>query len=698
MIEREQLIAMVRGLQNGEEQAAIQFYETCKDDIYYFILKTVNNDWELAEDLTHDTFIEILTTIDKLHEPAAFVTWSRQIAYHKCTAYFRKRKELLVDENEEGLSPFDTLEEENIEFIPDAALDQEDLKQTILKMINELPEEQKSAIILRYFNEISVKEIAEIQGVTEGTVKSRLNYGRKSIKQAVEEFEKKNGVRLHCVGVLPLLLWLFKNYRVENNLHMSSQTAMQSFVIGEKVSAGAAMFGTSSGSAAVSAAATTTTSATAATAAVAKTATGLGLKLAGKAITTKLIACVAAAAVAVGGTAVGVATLSEPQPTEILQETTRESWAAETTAPFVIEETTQPPTEETAVPTEETAVPTEETTVPSEEAVTEIKTPAATESPTEAPTEAPAATECEHDWSYYSVSYDLDDVPEYEDRTCLKCGEVEILYEAKYTGCNNHQYVVGLTVGYDVIHETRVCNICGKIEQTASYPNTCPHDITYYTEQINTMLYTYERCSLCGYDKLISTEEITCKHDWVYDSFERDGQLYEVQDCSKCNAHEVISVTDIVTETEPIHYHAWEVVEVIEVTPEDLDVQIVCRDCGAETISDWQEFYGEEPTEEVPSEGTEETPTEGAEDSEAVESYGFCSTCGCNFGTVLINGQCEYCRNGVCHMCGGPISENHSCDDYPNLFCPNPDCGWSIFTTGVGVFGYFCPICGEQCA
>ena len=102
MVERAELIAMVRGLQNGDPDASSKLFSTFQSDIYYFILKTVNNDRELAEDLTQDTFVEILEKIDKLQEPAAFVTWSKQIAYHKCTAYFRKRKELLVDEDEDG--------------------------------------------------------------------------------------------------------------------------------------------------------------------------------------------------------------------------------------------------------------------------------------------------------------------------------------------------------------------------------------------------------------------------------------------------------------------------------------------------------------------------------------------------------------------------------------------------------------------
>ena len=46
--------------------------------------------------------------------------------------------------------------------------------------------------MMYYFDEMSVKQIAEIQGVSEGTVKSRLNYARKAIKKSVESYEKKN--------------------------------------------------------------------------------------------------------------------------------------------------------------------------------------------------------------------------------------------------------------------------------------------------------------------------------------------------------------------------------------------------------------------------------------------------------------------------------------------------------------------------
>ncbi len=280
-MEIDKLTSLVCAVQQGDRQAADELYTAVHQGLYYYISKTVD-DPELAQDLLQETFMEIYQTIGNLKEPAAFLKWSRQIAYHKCTAHSRKTKDITVDENEDGLSIFDTIEEERTEFIPDEALDKEDLKQTIHAMLAELPMEQRSAIMLRYFDEISVKEIAEIQGVTEGTVKSRLNYGRKALQKSVEDYEKKNGVKLHCAGVIPLLLWLFANE-----------------------------------ASAASAAASTASVAASATAPVIAEGVKEGAKAAGKFAIKKLIAGIAAAAVVAGGT-VAVLLHDEPEapPTE----------------------------------------------------------------------------------------------------------------------------------------------------------------------------------------------------------------------------------------------------------------------------------------------------------------------------------------------------------------------------------------------
>lgn len=274
IIEKEKLLSLVTNAQRGDNDATNELFNTFYNDFYYFALKTVKDE-DLALDITQEAFIEILNTIGNLKEPAAFVTWAKQVVYHQCTRYFKKKKDVLVDENEDGSSIFDTVREENSDFIPDEALDRADFKKTILDILDELSEEQRTATILYYFDEMSVKEIAEIQGVSEGTIKSRLNYARKAIKAAVEEYEKKNGVKLHALPFLPLFKWLFDG-AFEGGLSASSATALAK---GVSAASGASL--------SVSSSAAVTTAAT-----VGAAASGFGVKI---------IAGIVAAALVIGG-------------------------------------------------------------------------------------------------------------------------------------------------------------------------------------------------------------------------------------------------------------------------------------------------------------------------------------------------------------------------------------------------------------
>ena len=210
-MEKEQLVSLVTKAQQGDNAATNKLFNVFYNDLYYFALKTVKEE-DLARDITQEAVLEIISTLGDLKEPAAFVTWAKQITYHQCTRYFKKKKDVLVDEDEDGNTIFDDLKEDNTEFIPDAALDKSDFKGTILAILDELPEEQRSATMMYYFDEMSIREIANIQGVSENTVKSRLNYGRKNIKSCVEKYQDETGVKLYSVGVAPLFKWVFEDF------------------------------------------------------------------------------------------------------------------------------------------------------------------------------------------------------------------------------------------------------------------------------------------------------------------------------------------------------------------------------------------------------------------------------------------------------------------------------------------------------
>ena len=290
VMEKEKLVSLVTAAQNGDNDAMNELFNAFYNDFYYFALKTVKDD-ELALDITQEAFVEIINTLGNLKEPAAFVTWAKQITYHQCTRYFKKKKDVLVDEDEDGNTIFDTLKEDKTEFIPDEALDKADFKKTIMAILDELSEEQRSAVMMYYFDEMSVKQIAEIQGVSEGTVKSRLNYARKAIKNSVEEYEKKHNIKLHAIPFFPFFKWIFEG-AFDGGMPIASA---------ELVAEGVA---TATGTAITVSATTGTTAAVATT--TTATVVGIGAKIAAMPLVTKIVAGIVAATIVIGGTATAI--------------------------------------------------------------------------------------------------------------------------------------------------------------------------------------------------------------------------------------------------------------------------------------------------------------------------------------------------------------------------------------------------------
>ena len=290
VMEKEKLVSLVTAAQNGDNDAMNELFNAFYNDFYYFALKTVKDD-ELALDITQEAFVEIINTLGNLKEPAAFVTWAKQITYHQCTRYFKKKKDVLVDEDEDGNTIFDTLKEDKAEFIPDEALDKADFKKTILAILDELSEEQRSATMMYYFDEMSVKQIAEIQGVSEGTVKSRLNYARKAIKNSVEVYEKKHNIKLHAIPFFPFFKWIFEG-AFDGGMPIASAE-----LVAEGVT-------TATGTAITVSATTGTTAAVATT--TTATAVGIGAKIAAMPLVTKIVAGIVAATIVIGGTTTAV--------------------------------------------------------------------------------------------------------------------------------------------------------------------------------------------------------------------------------------------------------------------------------------------------------------------------------------------------------------------------------------------------------
>lgn len=84
-------------------------------------------------------------------------------------------------------------------------MDYAETKRLMKEILDGLPEDQKLCVLMYYYEELSVSDIADALGCSTGTVKSRLNYARKKIRNDVEELERK-GTKLYSVAPLPFIL------------------------------------------------------------------------------------------------------------------------------------------------------------------------------------------------------------------------------------------------------------------------------------------------------------------------------------------------------------------------------------------------------------------------------------------------------------------------------------------------------------
>lgn len=213
-MEREKLNTLVTKAKAGDPEAMNDLINVSYQDIYFYALKIVKKE-DLAADATQDSCIEIIQTIGNLKESAAFVTWSRRIVYHQCTKRIGKSRVVPLEENEDGETILDRLPDETPGTLPEEVVEDREFRKLMMDMIDELPEGQRSALLLYYYERLSVKQIAEIQGENENTVKSRLHQGRRAVKKQVQAYEAKTGTKLYSIGILPLLYFLFRTGKAE---------------------------------------------------------------------------------------------------------------------------------------------------------------------------------------------------------------------------------------------------------------------------------------------------------------------------------------------------------------------------------------------------------------------------------------------------------------------------------------------------
>lgn len=190
---------MLDAMRKGDPVGYEQLYDRYSKRIYAMTYGMLQNHTD-AEDAVQNTFIHVYEKLYTLKDCNSFDSWLEKIAYNEALLLIRKRKKMTLFNDDLEAKVTDQIQDELM--LPEEIAERRDTAEKIRSIIAELPEAQRQTLVLFYYNNLKIKQIAEVMNCGENTVKSRLYYARRSIGKAVDDLEKR-GEKLHSGAVLP---------------------------------------------------------------------------------------------------------------------------------------------------------------------------------------------------------------------------------------------------------------------------------------------------------------------------------------------------------------------------------------------------------------------------------------------------------------------------------------------------------------
>ena len=180
--------ALIERAKLGDQDAFRQLVERYQGAVHNLAYRMLGSTDE-AEDAAQEIFVRIYRQLGRYDPERKFSTWTLAIATNYCIDQLRRRRLQLVPL--ENIVPWARAREAGPEG---EALDQE-ARDEVQQLLRHLPEKYRAPLVLRYWEELSCAEIAEILGVPEGTVKTQIHRARKALgKLLVEREERRNAL------------------------------------------------------------------------------------------------------------------------------------------------------------------------------------------------------------------------------------------------------------------------------------------------------------------------------------------------------------------------------------------------------------------------------------------------------------------------------------------------------------------------
>ena len=196
---------LVLSAKNGNKKAFDKLYKLTSNDVWFTCVSLLKDE-ENAKDIMQETYITAFLKLDTLKDEEKFCGWLTAIATNKSKNKLKGKVEYQIDD-EVLIAETETDEL----MLPEEYINKAEKRKVLLQIIEDtLSFNQYQTVLMFYFDEMSISEIAQGLEISEGTVKSRLNSSRAKMKTAIEDYEKKSGDKLHGVVVVPFFTTIFK--------------------------------------------------------------------------------------------------------------------------------------------------------------------------------------------------------------------------------------------------------------------------------------------------------------------------------------------------------------------------------------------------------------------------------------------------------------------------------------------------------
>ena len=196
---------LVLSAKNGNKKAFDKLYKLTSNDVWFTCVSLLKDE-ENAKDIMQETYITAFLKLDTLKDEEKFCGWLTAIATNKSKNKLKGKVEYQIDDE-----VLITEAETDELMLPEEYINKAEKRKVLLQIIEDtLSFNQYQVVLMFYFDEMSISEIAQGLEISEGTVKSRLNSSRAKMKTAIEDYEKKSGDKLHGVVVVPFFTTIFK--------------------------------------------------------------------------------------------------------------------------------------------------------------------------------------------------------------------------------------------------------------------------------------------------------------------------------------------------------------------------------------------------------------------------------------------------------------------------------------------------------